>query len=44
VQLVTKLTNAEHCPLPIASQLSIPITDLYVRPLAHGVIPDVRLF
>jgi hypothetical protein len=42
-KFVTKL-NKRHGPYAIASLFWIPITDIYVRLLAHDVIRDFRLF
>jgi hypothetical protein len=42
-KFVTRL-NKNHGPFALASLAWIPVTDLYVRLLAHGVITDIRLF
>jgi hypothetical protein len=42
-KLVTRL-NETHGQFALASLLWIPITDLYVRLLAHNVITDLRIF
>jgi hypothetical protein len=36
--------NERHGPYALASLMWIPVTDLYVRLLAHGVIRDLRIF
>jgi hypothetical protein len=42
-KFVTKL-NKNHGPFALASLMWIPITDIYVRLLAHNVIADPRFF